>query len=70
MSDAIPQLMPLSDWARARFKRPPTHRTLLEWCRNGDIPAKKIGGLWYVEAAREAQETGDPLVDDVLKKSA
>lgn len=63
----MPKLMLLSDWSKARFLKPPARKTMLGWCENGHVPAKKIGGQWYIEAERELTETGDPLVDEILR---
>lgn len=68
-SVALPQLLPLKDWVKARFKgKAPCEKTLLKMCREGRIPAKQFGGRgeWWVEVETELKQTGDPLVDKVL----
>lgn len=70
MSPELPKLMPLKDWAAARFAagKAPSERTLLQMCREGRIPAKQFGGKgeWWVEVEAELKQTGNPLVDKVL----
>ncbi len=69
----LPRLLPLKDWAAARFAEgaAPNERTLLQMCRDGRIPAKQFGGkgAWYVEVDIELKQTGDPLVDKVLQNA-
>ena len=62
------KLQPLSDWSRERFTRPPTRNTLMKMIDLGDIPAKKMGGRWFVLVDKEANSTNDPLVDSVLQE--
>lgn len=61
------QLMPLHEWRTVRFTTPPSRATAVRWCENGEIPAKLIGGKWYVKFVEEMQSTGDDLVDQVLR---
>ncbi|WP_221801886.1 helix-turn-helix domain-containing protein [Oceanobacter mangrovi] len=64
----IPKLMSVSDWRTARFaSNPPSEQTVKRWAKNGDIPAKKIGGRWFIMVTEELQTTGDELVDAVLR---
>jgi hypothetical protein len=64
----IPQLMSVNDWRKARFaSKPPTEQTVRRWAENGNIPAKKIGGKWFVMVTDELRTTGNDLVDSVLK---
>jgi hypothetical protein len=64
----MPQLMSVNDWRAARFAvKPPSEQTVRRWCEHGDIPAKKIGGQWFVMVNEELRTTGDDLVDSVLK---
>lgn len=60
------RLMPLHEWRIKRFTTPPGRSTVKRWCENGHIPAKLIGGRWYVRIDEELRTTGDPLVDQVL----
>ncbi|SEA29446.1 Excisionase-like protein [Marinobacterium iners DSM 11526] len=62
----IEQLMPLHEWRTQRFTTPPSRSTVKRWCVNGHIPAKLIGGKWFVRVEEERRSTGDPLVDQVL----
>ena len=43
-------MMPLADWATARYSRPPSPYVLRKLCRAGafDPPAEKTGRDWYV----------------------
>lgn len=45
-----PKLMPLTEWAAARYTTPPSLYVLRKLCRNGlfDPPAEKAGRDWYV----------------------
>lgn len=62
----ITRLMPLMDYAKARFTTSPSRNTLYKWCENGDLPAKKIGGQWFVDVAAESNDTGNILANEVL----
>lgn len=64
---ALPKLMPLAEWSRERFQRPPARGTLMKMIDLGEIPAKKMGGRWYIEVEKELKSTNDPLVDNVLQ---
>ena len=44
----------------------PSPITVRRWCNKGEIPARKIGGQWYIERNDQIQTTGNPLVDKVL----
>ena len=46
----LPKMMPLADWAAARYSRPPSAYVLRKLCRAGcfDPPAEKTGRDWYV----------------------
>lgn len=63
----LSKLMPLMDYAKARFTTPPSRNTLYKWCEAGDLPAKKIGGQWFVDVAQEAKDTGNDLANLVLE---
>lgn len=63
-------LKELSAWVNSRFEEPrPSKRTAQHWCVTGEIPAKKIGGKWFVDTSLEKLETGNELVDQVLRAS-
>lgn len=65
---ATGKLMDPDQWRRARFAgTPPGMTTVQRWCRDGAIPAKKIGGNWYIYLDAERIQTGNELADDVLK---
>lgn len=43
-------LVKLADWRREAFLvNPPAVRTIVRWCESGQLPARKIGGTWFVE---------------------
>jgi hypothetical protein len=45
------ELIELSAWAKKTFKpKPPSLNTLYRMCRDREIPARKIGGTWYVHS--------------------
>lgn len=65
------KLMPVSEWIETRFtKKKPSPQVVTKWCRTGELPAKQIGRLWFIKVQEELLETGDPLVDNVLKSTA
>ena len=67
-----PKMMPLADWAAARYSRPPSPYVLRKLCRAGafDPPAEKTGRDWYVRedavlivaepSANDAQQDQQP----------
>lgn len=40
--------------------------TLRRLCRQGELPAQKIGRQWFIDLDLEERMTGNPLVDSVL----
>ena len=63
------KLMDPEQWRRARFAgEPPAMSTIRKWCREGTIPAKKIGGAWYIDLDAEKRMTGNELADSVLQE--
>lgn len=46
---------------------PPTPQTITRYCRNGELPAEQKGKLWYIKWDVYQQQTGDNLVDSVLR---
>ncbi|WP_342594554.1 helix-turn-helix domain-containing protein [Salinicola lusitanus] len=61
------KLMCLEDWRKARFAgKPPGISTVRRWCNEGTIPAKRIGGTWYIDIDAERNQTGMELADQVL----
>ncbi len=67
----LPQLMALAEWRTTRFTEDsrPSHSTAVRWCKDGHVPAKRIGGKWFVCVREEVMMTGNELVDAVLKAS-
>lgn len=61
----LPQLMPLLDWGRARFTKPPCEETLYRKYAKEPYVVRRGGRLW-VDIELEARLTGNPLVDKVL----
>jgi len=66
------KLLAIQDWLDDRFtgKNKPSIRTVQNWCNKGQVPAKQIGSLWFIKVKQELIETGNPLVDNVLKSTA
>ena len=61
-------LLELSTRRSTRFEKPrPSKRTAQHWCVSGAVPAKKIGNKWFVDTDAEQLETGNDLVDQVLR---
>lgn len=66
---ATGKLMDPDQWRRARFAgTPPAMSTIRKWCRQGVLPAKKIGGAWFIDLDAERMMTGNELADEVLKE--
>lgn len=62
------KLISLSQWRKIRFVEPrPSKKTCTNWCNNGDIPAVRRGGMWFVNLEEEEIMTGNDLADSVLK---
>jgi len=66
------KLLSIQEWLDYRFTgtHKPSIRTVQSWCTRGDVPAKQIGRLWFIKVKQELIETGNPLVDKVLKSTA
>ena len=60
-------LTPIS-WARKYFADDsrPSETTVRKWLREGHVPARKIGGSWFVDEHKWLA-ANDPLVERVLK---
>lgn len=58
--------MPILDWARLRFTKPPSVRTLYGPKYASEPYVVRRGGRVYVDIELEAKVTGNPLVDKVL----
>lgn len=63
----LPKLMKLEAWRNARFVEPISKATALRYARDGVIPAKKMGGEWYVMVEEEVFSTGSGQVDEILR---
>lgn len=62
------RLMTPTAWVDRYFNedsRPP-EPTLRRWMQNGAVPAKKIGGSWFIDE-HEWLADGDALVEHVLR---
>ena len=46
---------------------PPTPQTITRSCRRGELPASQKGKLWYIDWGIYQKQTGDNLVDKVLR---
>ena len=61
------KLMLATEWSAKYFAEgsQPSEVTLARWMRDGKVPARKVGGKWYVD--EDAWLAGDdPLVLHVL----
>lgn len=63
---SLPKLMPIVDWARARFTKPPCEKTLYGPTYANEPYVVRRGGRVYVDIELEAKLTGNPMVDKVL----
>lgn len=60
------KLIPLETFRERYFGEPrPAEITLRRWAKTGKIPARKVGGEWYVDEAMWLAD-GDHLVERVL----
>lgn len=61
------RLITVEQWRTQYFKEGsrPSDRTVRRWLRNNKVPAKKVGGSWYIDEHRWLSE-GDGLVEGVL----
>lgn len=65
------RLMRLDAWRKERFVDPlPPLRTCQDWAAQGEIPAVKRGGTWWVDIEREAKQTGVDQLDEILNGTA
>ncbi|WP_407410050.1 hypothetical protein [Acinetobacter sp.] len=46
---------------------PPARQTITRWCIDGQLPAHKRGKLWFIDWNAYQKQTGDNLVDRVLR---
>lgn len=60
------QLMLLQDWINWRFVIPIDIKKAQRMCKNGHVPAKKIGKEWFVIVNLELIQTGDPIADEMI----
>lgn len=68
MNAPKPNLISVDEWIKHRFiAGAPSRLTIQRLCRNGRLPATKVGGLWYIDVNAERNHTtGNALVDRVL----
>lgn len=61
------KLMAAQLWVQKYFDEDsrPAEITLMRWLRQGKIPARKVGGSWFVDE-HEWLAQGDDLVQKVL----
>lgn len=58
-----------NSWLDKRFgnaKDRPSASSVRRWAEAGELPAKKIGGRWFIDIDAEMNSTGNDLVDKVL----
>lgn len=62
---STPKMMPVADWAAARYTKPPSAWVLRKWCRQGEFwpPAERVGREWCVR--EDARRLSVAHVDDV-----
>lgn len=59
-------MIPLETWLTRYFGEPrPAMVTARRWAKVGKIPARKVGGEWFVDEAKWLAQ-GDHLVERVL----
>ncbi|MDV2441197.1 hypothetical protein QR665_17265 [Acinetobacter gerneri] len=46
---------------------PPTPQTITRACRLGELPAEQKGKLWYIDWHLYQKQSGDDLVEQVLR---
>lgn len=60
------KLLHLDDWRERYFAEPkPAKVTVRRWARSNKIPARKVGGDWYVDEVKWLAG-GNRLVEKVL----
>lgn len=60
------RLLHLNDWRVRYFAEPrPVYATVRRWARTNKIPARKVGGDWYVDEVKWLAK-GNRLVEQVL----
>lgn len=64
----VVMLTTVDNWRTRYFSRQsrPPRQTVLRWLREGKLPARKVGGRWYIDEAAWLAN-GDPLVESVLQ---
>lgn len=61
------KLMSVERFRKERYVDPPDRRTIISRIERGIIPGRKEDGRWYVEVDEHRNQTGDELVDQVLR---
>ncbi|MCG5512773.1 hypothetical protein [Ectothiorhodospira shaposhnikovii] len=64
------RLMLVSEYRHLRFTpgSRPSINTLKKWIREGELPGKRLGNLYYVEVEAEASAaTEDELINRILR---
>ena len=64
------RLMLLSEYRETRFTpgSRPSINTLKRWINDGELPGKRIGGLYYVEVDTESQSIGKPRLEELMRE--
>jgi Excisionase-like protein len=54
--------IPLLDWARRHYSKPPSAYVLRQWARNGEIvpPPERVGKEWHVSEDAQRLPMGRP----------
>ncbi|MEM9103386.1 MAG: DNA-binding protein [Pseudomonadota bacterium] len=63
------KLIRVSTWQQRRFEEgeAPCPKVIREAIEIGEIPGKKIGGLYFVDAEAEINQTGNEYLDRILE---
>lgn len=64
------KLLSVSEWLARYFDESskPSERTIRRWITSGQVPARKVGGTWYIDEHRWLADD-DVLVERVLSGS-
>lgn len=62
------KLISIDDWIASKFVAGsgPSSISVRRWCRDGEIPAQKVGGKWYIEIR---DTVTDELIRQVLQEA-
>ena len=63
------KLMSVSKWIERYFVpgSEPPDSTVRRWLRQGDIPARKVGGTWFIDEEAWLETEVDVLVERIMR---